>query len=63
MNQKTLARGAMPTGAMTHTVIQGAPDGKVRHSVEHVSKTQDGGKEQKLKIDFLGGSNSTKKHL
>ena len=53
----------MPTGAMTHTIIEGAPDGKVRHSVEHVSKTQDGGKEQKLKIDFLVGSNSTKKDL
>jgi len=53
----------MPTGAMTHTVIQGAPDGKVRHSVERVSKSQDGGKEQKLKIDFLGGSNSAKKDL
>ena len=51
----------MPTGAMTHTVIPGVPDGKVRHSVEHVSKTQDGGKEQKLKIDFLVDSNSTKK--
>ena len=53
----------MPPGVMTHTVIQGAPDSKVRHSVEHVSKTQDGGKEQKLKIDFLGGSNGTKKDL
>ena len=53
----------MPTGAMMHTVIQGAPDGKVHHLVERVSKTKDGGKEQKLKIDFLGGSNSTKKDL